>query len=545
MSRRQAAWPVVPFLNEAAPLDHRSGPDTAWTIINAGEAMPGVMTPLGASFWVPSMELGARAGYHDLGVLSGAQVRLPGTADQRLSGVFAGRFAGNVEVIRMMADLMPGGSGNAAERQMFGSLREGKVDNPTKRRYAFVAARGPVVALTLKRRMTAQSERINRWWVTVTRENFDRSPGAARARVGEAMGCVAAALRTHAVANLFVQAFSEAVSKLTEQAGTPGLDLSLLGGYGGVEEMRLAHSLAELAHGRESLERLLAEFGFHGPDEGEISSRSWREEPGPLLALIDAYRSLPAAQLPHAREAARGSERAQAEATLLAALRGRDRGAAKVTLGAARTFTPLRELGKANFLKGIDAGRAAARARGAELVRAGAIETAEDVFYLTAQEIIGGLPPAPGEVIEVRRALRQRYLGLVLPPMWIGQAVPAPAAGRDETASELGGVAASAGTATGVARVIENAADCHELEPGEILVCKTTDPSWASVFPLVSALVIDIGGMISHGAIIAREMGIPCVINTRSGTTTIRTGDLLWVDGAAGRVEITERAVIA
>jgi phosphohistidine swiveling domain-containing protein len=545
MSGRQAAWPVVPFLNEAEPMDHRSGPDTAWTIINAGEAMPGVMTPLGASFWVPSMELGARAGYHDLGVLSGAQVHLPATADERLSGVFAGRFAGNVEVIRMMADLMPGGSGNAAERQMFGSVREGKVDNPTKRRYPFVAVRGPVVALTLKRRMTAQSDRIHRWWVAVTSEDLGSRPGSARARLGEAMGCVAAALRTHAVANLFVQAFSEAVSKLTERAGTPGLDLQLLGGYGGVEETRLAHSLAELAYGRESLERMLAEFGFHGPDEGEISSRSWREDPGPLLALTNAYRSLPPAQMPEAREAARRSERAQAEAALLAASRGRDRGGIKFTLGAARSFTPLRELGKANFLKGIDAGRAAARACGAELVRAGAIETAEDVFYLTAQEIVRGLPPAPVEAIAARKVLRQRYLGLALPPMWVGQAVAVPAADRDDTALDLSGVAASAGTATGVARVIEHATDCHQLEPGEILVCKTTDPSWASVFPLVSALVIDIGGLISHGAIIAREMGIPCVINTRTGTSTIRTGDHLSVDGAAGRVEIIERAAIA
>jgi pyruvate,orthophosphate dikinase len=76
------------------------------------------------------------------------------------------------------------------------------------------------------------------------------------------------------------------------------------------------------------------------------------------------------------------------------------------------------------------------------------------------------------------------------------------------------------------------------LEPGEILVCRTTDPSWASTMMLASALVIDIGGPISHGAIVARELGIPCVIGTRDGTARIRTGDRLRVDGAKGEAVV-------
>jgi pyruvate,water dikinase len=543
MSLDSPRWPTVPYLDEADPLEHASGPTTAWTIVNAGEAMPGVMTPLGASFWVPSMEYGARAGYHDLGVLTGSQVTVPDRADERLCGVFAGRFAGNLDTIRMMADLMPGGSGNAAERQMFGSLREGVVDNSTSRRYPFVLVRGPVVLATLHRRMARQTQAIHAWWRARTTEDLTARPGLAPERLREAMGAVAAALRTHAAANMFVQAFSEAVGKLAAGANTPGLELKLLGG-GGLEELALVNALWALAHGAATLEQVLAEFGFHGPDEGEISSRSWREDPAPLVTLTESYRSLPAGQSPQAREAARARERAEAEAALLTGCSRAQRGGAKLTLRLARAFTPLRELGKANFLKGIDAGRAAARVCGADLVRRGVLEADDDVFYLTAQEIVEALPAAPQELVARRRAHRERCLGLTLPVLWTGQAEPIEAAEAAPTVNALDGVAAAAGEVTGIARVITSAADCHELEPGEILVCTTTDPSWASVFPLAAALVIDIGGLISHGAIIARELGLPCVINTRTGTATIRTGDRLHVDGSSGHVKITERALL-
>ena len=80
------------------------------------------------------------------------------------------------------------------------------------------------------------------------------------------------------------------------------------------------------------------------------------------------------------------------------------------------------------------------------------------------------------------------------------------------------------------------------LEDGEVLVCRTTDPSWGTAFHLVSAAVIDIGGPSSHGAIVSRELGMPCVINTGSGTAQLRTGDLVRVDGGAGVVTVLEPA---
>jgi pyruvate,water dikinase len=90
---------------------------------------------------------------------------------------------------------------------------------------------------------------------------------------------------------------------------------------------------------------------------------------------------------------------------------------------------------------------------------------------------------------------------------------------------------------TGRARVVLDPA-AAELEPGEILVCRTTDPGWVSLFHLAGGVVIDMGGQMSHGAIVARELGIPCVIGTGDGTRRLRTGDLVCLDGTAGQVQI-------
>lgn len=85
--------------------------------------------------------------------------------------------------------------------------------------------------------------------------------------------------------------------------------------------------------------------------------------------------------------------------------------------------------------------------------------------------------------------------------------------------------------------------DADDLLNGEILVCETTNPSWASYFLVAGAVVVDIGGPLSHGPIVAREMGIPCVINTRDARLVIASGDMLRVDGTAGVVQILSSSI--
>lgn len=111
-----------------------------------------------------------------------------------------------------------------------------------------------------------------------------------------------------------------------------------------------------------------------------------------------------------------------------------------------------------------------------------------------------------------------------------------------EVTNKLKGMAASPGTVEGVARVINNPDELGQLQEGEILVTRVTAPSWAPVFGKIKATVTDIGGMMSHAAIVCREYGLPAVTGTGSASTTIKTGDLIRVNGAQGEVTILQAA---
>jgi pyruvate,water dikinase len=108
--------------------------------------------------------------------------------------------------------------------------------------------------------------------------------------------------------------------------------------------------------------------------------------------------------------------------------------------------------------------------------------------------------------------------------------------------SELKGFASSAGVVEGKVRVLKRLDEIVGLEPGEIMVCPTTNPSWAPVFTKIKAAVTDIGGLTSHAAIVCREYGVPSVTGTGVATSVIKTGDTIRVDGDTGVVTILERA---
>ena len=139
-----------------------------------------------------------------------------------------------------------------------------------------------------------------------------------------------------------------------------------------------------------------------------------------------------------------------------------------------------------------------------------------------------------------RRARHAHYGTLRIPGMFRGDPEPEPA-GEESEPDSLTGAGASPGVVEGRVVVVTDPATA-DVEPGDILVAHTTDPSWASIMFLGKALVVDIGGLLSHAAVVARELGIPCVMGTQCGTRALRTGDICRVDGSAGTVEVLERA---
>jgi pyruvate,water dikinase len=143
--------------------------------------------------------------------------------------------------------------------------------------------------------------------------------------------------------------------------------------------------------------------------------------------------------------------------------------------------------------------------------------------------------------VSERKALRASYQAFDLPGSWRGTPTPESRSEPDDnTPAAVTGSGVSAGVVEGRVRVVEDPSFA-EVQPGEVLVAPTTDPSWASIMFLSAALVVDIGGPLSHAAVVARELSLPCVVNTRTGTRALRTGDFVRVDGAAGTVLVLER----
>jgi rifampicin phosphotransferase len=176
---------------------------------------------------------------------------------------------------------------------------------------------------------------------------------------------------------------------------------------------------------------------------------------------------------------------------------------------------------------------------GARLVRLGSLATPEQVDHLTASELrpsLAGTVAAPAEIARRVRAF-VRAAAAPVPEQFIGR--PPPTAPPRVVGDRLTGWAASAGTFEGPARVVHDAGD--RLEPGEVLVARTTDPSWAPLFLTAGALVVEQGGPLSHASIVARELGIPAVVNIPGIVDRLSDAPRsVRVDGNTGEVVLLE-----
>jgi pyruvate, water dikinase len=194
---------------------------------------------------------------------------------------------------------------------------------------------------------------------------------------------------------------------------------------------------------------------------------------------------------------------------------------------------------KTSMLRAIDVGRAAARALGADLARTHTLSDPEDVFYLFVDELADLHRHDVAEAVAERRRCRARFLGEEFPETWLGQpVVGARQRAQADDVTTVTGLGASPGVVEGRVCLVMDAADDVDIGNGDILVCPTTDPGWVSLMTVCAALVVDIGAAGSHGAIVARELGVPCVTGTGNGTRSLHDGDWVRVDGSTGIVEV-------
>ncbi|WP_427134380.1 PEP/pyruvate-binding domain-containing protein [Pseudarthrobacter sp. S9] len=291
------------------------------------------------------------------------------------------------------------------------------------------------------------------------------------------------------------------------------------------------------------LRGFLARYGHRAVAEIDLGMPRWSEMPDHILGMISNYlRVLDPEQAPD-RQFARAAEHAEDRIrSLVDRTRARSRVRARLVelcLRRARQLSGLRELPKFYIVLALAEMRRQLAAVGAELARSGSIAAADDVFFLEMDEVRVGLRGAELKRIVTNRRrlygveLRRRRIPRLL--LSDGTDVEAAMMAESPASGALAGTPASAGTATGTVRVILDPVGAH-LEPGEILVAPSTDPGWTPLFMTAGALVMEMGGVISHGAVVAREYGIPAVVGVPDATTRLRTGQTVTVDGAAGTV---------
>ncbi|WP_406348509.1 phosphoenolpyruvate synthase [Streptomyces sp. NBC_00144] len=318
---------------------------------------------------------------------------------------------------------------------------------------------------------------------------------------------------------------------------------------GYAENTTFLDELAKLPGGtgaRDAIEAYLDRYGMRCVGEIDITRPRWSERPATLVPVIlDNVRNFePGAaerRFEHGRQKAQQKE--QDVLSRLRALPDGDRKAdeAKRMIDQVRTFIGYREYPKYGIISRYFVYKRALLAEAGRLVRAGVLPEKEDVFYLTFQELhdVVRSNQADGRLIQQRKDAFRSYHALTPPRVLTsdGEAVNGAYRRDDAPAGALIGLPVSTGTIEGRARVILDMAEA-DLEEGDILVTTFTDPSWSPLFVAVAGLVTEVGGQMTHGAVIAREYGLPAVVGVDQATRLIRDGQRIRVHGTDGYVEL-------
>lgn len=534
-------------VDPSGPLHSQSRPQVFWSTANVGEALPGVATPLGWSLWGPAVDLGVRDCFARMGALPRSEVRVQADPNDAVAAVFYGRAALNVNFFCEMGGLLPGGGPDAIASQLLGEVPAGIPLATSKRRMHQVAVKMPYALATIRKDVLSKTDPIQVWWQSWVARFDTLDEEGARAALDEGRHYFTEMIRVQAGGVFIaVQSVFEQLMALIQKAGLDNEQANaLVAGQGSHAETDIIFDLWAMGRDELTLEQFLQRHGYHGPLEGEVSGRVWREDPTPVIRLAEQYKGRGADQDPAIGAKERTRLREAAEQELLAALPSSQRAGAKLVLKMAVSRIPLRGVAKAAYLQSLDVARGAARRYGVLLAESGRLDDVDDVFLFTVDELVHGLPAEAKAIAAQRKEQRTQFKAHDIPNHWQGKPDPFELAAHDAPAIDavVSGIGASGGIVEGIVRVVHDPA-FTDIEPDEVLVCVTTDPSWASVLFLSSALVVDIGGLLSHAAVVAREVGVPCVIGTGNGTAVLRTGDRVKVDGNAGTVELLERAPV-
>jgi len=546
-----------------------------WTDDNVGEVIPEAVTPLTWSVLEPLGNDAFRSFLRRVGVR-----RYPATG---LFGHFFGRvYFNQSQFQRLMRRFFP------SHLSQNGSDRTGLVE---RGRAALAVAETGLRSLLLIPVLPRQAERL----IAAIPGELRRAPlpqtlpdEALRDEIEQWQAIGKRVMGTHLAVTVFASLLYSLLDKLVSRWGEGQIETGhLMAGLSGMASAEMGRDLAALADeiaGDETLvasllatspqalsgwasslpadhrfTRALARFldhhGHASLREFELAYPRWREEPGYVLSLVQSHLRPEAKQhLGPAQESLEAIRRKKtAVARRLLGL-GPRRLFLELTLCWAQRYSVIRENVKYAFVAAHGHLRTLYLALASRLVERGTLAEASDLFYLSTQQMWAALEPSADSTATARLAIQQREQHqqtaqtarpriieqrrdgslhpLSLPGNGQGPGTPA------DDGIELHGVAASAGRTTGRARVVRHLQESTHLKPGEILVTHSTNPAWAPLLLNAGALITEVGGLLSHGAIVAREYGLPAVLNVRGATQIIRTGQLIEVDAYSGTVRL-------
>jgi phosphohistidine swiveling domain-containing protein len=290
------------------------------------------------------------------------------------------------------------------------------------------------------------------------------------------------------------------------------------------------------------LDAFLDRFGHRGPMEFDLGAPRWRDDPTMIVELVRAALAAPARETVAARLARLGIERHEAVGAAVAAAPWWRRPLLRRLARLVELYMPLREAPKHYGLVVFDRVRAAALELGHRLAARGVLSAADEVFLLEWPELLslaaGGSAPSDLRAsIAVRGVRLGRFRREQAPGLLRSDGVPVTEAveAHEEGDGVLRGTAISGGRGEGPVRVLR-APDPRAMHDGDVLVVAFADPGWTPLFPRAAAVVMEVGGLLCHAAVVAREIGVPAVFGVCEATRRLADGERVVVDGSSGEV---------
>jgi rifampicin phosphotransferase len=559
-----------------------------YTRANADEVGPDPFSPLGWSLgWAKGCVPGVAKGFIEFGVLNDEEFAL---TPREVFGNWGGYFYNQLSLPRIMGVRMPGATPEAIDQAYFGDHPgvPPYTPHPEDENEAATAKLAETMGWAMSTsEYPAQQAASDRAKAAVaSRPNLSALSDSELVAYGRSMAtmlddvwvpycqsCLGASLGPGAI-----QAICAAI-------GRPSDAVKVMAAVGDVESAEASFAMWEisrLVHGSKELtaafdapldqllptleasgsadaksflsswNTLLANHGHRGPNEWDMAAPSWTTKPTLALGMLERLRHQDDARSPLAAKAKAASERERIAAELLEMVKSDKvtHGTLNAAFGSASVFFSAREMGKNACIRVIHEAKLAFLELARRHVTAGNLANDQQVFLLLDDELEGFLAnPAEYQARIGERETQFAELATRVPPYIIKleEGVPpihswplkgASGDAKAKAGESLQGAPGASGVVTGRARVILDPSDAGDLEPGDIMVAPTTDPSWTPLFLSVAGVVVNVGAVASHAAIVCRELGVPCAVSVVHATDRIPEGATITIDGSTGLVTI-------